>query len=114
MRLPVRKLFFKDPIIRTFYITRLHEDEIEEKVFLKQNRQCIDITKHQGMICLDPFCIAVWLNEHDLNLIDPDMVDIRFMKGTKRNASIKVSIIEKIATTQGALLLYKIESIKNY
>ncbi|HZX59395.1 MAG TPA: hypothetical protein VFE54_11740, partial [Mucilaginibacter sp.] len=86
MSLPVRKLFFKDPVIRTFYITRLHEDEIEEKVFLKQNQQNIDITKHQGMICLDPFCMAVWLPPGDLHLIDPEKVDIRFMKGNKQNA----------------------------
>ena len=113
MSLPIRRLFFKDPIIRTFYITRLHEDEIEEKVFLEQKQQRIDITKHQGMICLDPFCMAVWLSESDLNLINPDKADIRFMKGDKLNASIKVSLIEKIATTHGALLLYKIESVKN-
>ena len=105
MSLPIRKLFFKDPVIRTFYITRLKEDEIEEKVFLNQNHQHIDITKHQGMICLDPFCMAVWLPECDLNLIDPDKVNIRFMKGNKLNASIKISLIEKIATAHGALLL---------
>ncbi|MFI5161108.1 MAG: hypothetical protein ACHQHN_07515 [Sphingobacteriales bacterium] len=114
MSLPVRKLFFKDPLIRTFYITRLHDDEIEEKVFLKQGHQRIDITQHQGMICLDPFCIAVWLPEEHLKLINPDKVDIRFEKENKLNASIKVSIIEKIATAHGVLLLYKIESIKNH
>ena len=114
MSLPIRKLFFKDPIIRTFYITRLQEDEIEERVFLEQNQQRIDITKHQGMICLDPFCMSVWLPENGLNLIDPGKVNIQFVKGDKLNASIKGSLIEKIATAHGVLLLYKIESVKNY
>jgi hypothetical protein len=114
MSLPVRRLFFKDPIIRTFYIARLRGEEIEEKVFLQQNKHHIDITSHQGMICLDPFCMAVWLPEDKLNLIDPDKANIRFEKGNKLNAAIKVSIIEKIPTEHGFLLLYKIESIKNY
>jgi hypothetical protein len=114
MSLPIRKLFFKDPIIRTFYITRLHDDEIEERVFLKQHHQHIDITEHQGMICLDPFCMAVWLPENDLQSINPDKADILFKKGNKINATIKVSIIENIATAHGALLLYQIESVKNH
>lgn len=114
MKLPVRKLFFKDNIIRTFYITRLTETQVEEKVFLKQKDHKIDITGHQGMICLDPFCIAVWLSSDELNSINPETAAIQFFKGEKVNAIIKVSIIEKIATEKGALLLYKIESVKNH
>ncbi|HEY4194741.1 MAG TPA: hypothetical protein VGM63_04350, partial [Mucilaginibacter sp.] len=111
---PVKRLFFKDTKISTFFITRLAENEIEEKVFLQKGKYDIDITKHHGMICLDPFCVAAWLPADQLNLVDLQEVSVRFVKGKKLNASIKVSLIEKIGTETGALLLYKIEDVKNY
>jgi len=82
-------------------------------VYLKKDRQKIDITAHHAMICLDPFCIAVWLTAGELNSIDPDLVDIQFKKGEKLNASIKAAIIEKTPTEKGMLLLYKIGKVKN-
>jgi len=110
----IRRLFFKDRKIKTFLITRLHENEVEEKVFLKKDGYQIDITKHHGMICLDPFCVAAWLSAEQLRQFDTETAKIQFKKQGKLNASIKVSLIEKIATTNGALLLYKIEKVKSY
>jgi flavin reductase (DIM6/NTAB) family NADH-FMN oxidoreductase RutF len=111
----IKNIFFKHAKkIQTFCITRLAQNEVEEKVFLKSGKQEIDISDHHGMICLDPFCIAVWLFGDQLDLLDPKSVKIQFKKGDKLNASIKVSIIEKIPTEKGALLLYKIEKAKNY
>jgi hypothetical protein len=110
----VKKLFFKHTKVQTFFITRLADNEIEEKVFLKKGEHEIDISTHHGMICLDPFCIAVWLPFTQLNSVDPQSVKIQFKKGHKLNASIKVSIIEQIATTHGKLLLYKVEKAINY
>lgn len=110
----IEKLFFKDKKIKTFFISRLSADQIEEKVFLKSGKLNIDITVHHGMICLDPFCVATWLSADQLNLIDQQAVEIQFKKGDKLNASILVSLIEKIATDNGELLLYKIKNIKNY
>ena len=110
----IRKLFFKGAKIKTFFISRMAEDDVEEKVFLKSGKHQFDISKHHGMICLDPFCMASWLPVDQLNLIDPQAATIQFMKGDKLNASISVSLIEKIATANGALLLYKIDSVKNY
>ena len=74
----------------------------------------IDITRHHGMICLDPFCIAVWLHEDRLASLNVGHVKIRFKKGDKVNASINVGLIEKIPTGKGVLLLYKIEKVKNH
>jgi hypothetical protein len=111
---PIKRIFFKDTKITTFFITRLSEGQVEEKVFLKTNKLYLDITRHHSMICLDPFCIAAWVSEDDMNLFDPRTVNIQFTKGNKLNASIKASIIEKIPTPHGVLLLYKIEKVKNY
>ena len=110
----IKRLFFKDTKITTFFITRLAEHEVLEKVFLKKGNQEIDITLHHGMICLDPFCVAAWLTTEEINSIDPDKVEIRFVKGKILNASIHVSLIERIGTDSGVLLLFKIESVKNY
>jgi hypothetical protein len=110
----IRRLFFKGSKITTFLITRLAENQVEEQVIFKKGSYQADITKHHGMICLDPFCIATWLPADELNSINPEKAEIQFKKGDKLNASITVSLIEKIATTSGALLLYKVEKVKNH
>jgi hypothetical protein len=111
----IKNVFFKhSKKIQTFYITRLTQDEVEEKVFLKRGKQEIDISTHHGMICLDPFCIAVWLPGNQLDLHNWLSVKIQFNKGDNLNASIKVSMIEKIPTEKGELLLYKIDNVKNH
>ncbi|MBS1502029.1 MAG: hypothetical protein JST32_08215, partial [Bacteroidetes bacterium] len=114
MNLPVRKLFFKDHIIRTFYITRLADSQLEEKVLLKQKTGIIDITLRHSMICLDPFCVSVWLKEDEMQFIDPQETDILFVKGKKTNANIRLEMIESITTEHGALLLYQVKNAKNY
>jgi hypothetical protein len=111
---PIKRLLFKNTKIQTFFITRLAQNQVEEKVFLKKGKHEIDITAHHAMICLDPFCVAVWLPVHQLNLIDPQSAKLKFKKGNNLNASINVSLIEELPTGKGLLLLYKIESIKNY
>ena len=111
----IKNLFFKNvEKIQTFYITRQGQNQVEEKVFLKKGNNNVDITAYHGMICLNPFCIAVWLPFTQLNSLDPQSVKIQFKKGHELNASIKVSIIEQIATTHGKLLLYKVEKAINY
>lgn len=110
----IKKLFFKDTIIRTFAITRLHDSEIEEKVFLKQGKHRLDITQHHSMICLDPFCISIWLSAVEAEKINPQLIEAEFVKGNKLNAVIKASLIEQVPTDHGILLLYKIEKVKNY
>jgi len=110
----LNKIFFNGTKIQTFAITRLSAEEVEERVFLKNGIESFDISRHHAMICLDPFCVAAWLPNEDLNLFDPATASMQFTKGNKLNASIKVSLIEKIATGHGALLLYKIDKAKNY
>jgi len=110
----IKNIFFKNTTVQTFFISRLLEKEVEEKVYLEKNRREIDITGHHAMICLDPFCVAVWLNNNESNSIDPHLVKIKFKKGDRLNAAIDASIIEKTPTEKGVLLLYKIEKAKNY
>ncbi|MDB5130552.1 MAG: oxidoreductase RutF, flavin reductase family [Mucilaginibacter sp.] len=114
MNSPIKKIFFNNTDIKTFFITRLSDNEIEEEVFLEHGKRQIDITSNHGMICLDPFCVAVWLPADHANLPGLGKPNLNFFKGHRLNASIEVSIIEKIPTAQGALLLYRIENIKNY
>lgn len=110
----LNKIFFDGVKIQTFAITRLAPDEVEETVFLKKGKHYFDITRHHGMICLDPFCMAVWLPKERADMVDGENVSIQFTKDIKLNASIEVAPIEKIDTKHGVLLLYKIEKVKNY
>jgi flavin reductase (DIM6/NTAB) family NADH-FMN oxidoreductase RutF len=110
----VKKIFFNRMPIKTFFITRLDSLVIEEKVFLKVGSKLLDVTKTHSMICLDPFCMTVWLNDEEIKLFDPQAVRIQFKKGDKLNANIRLSLIEQIKTGKGALLLYKVAHVKNY
>jgi flavin reductase (DIM6/NTAB) family NADH-FMN oxidoreductase RutF len=109
----IKKLFFKNKKTKTFYITRLKQGEIEEAVFLKKGRQMINISATHAMICLDPFCVAVWLPAYE-SITGLETANIQFKKGSKLNASLAVSLIETIPTHKGQLLLYKVTSVKNY
>src|ERR1700741_493426 len=97
----IQKLFFKNAKITTFGITRLAPQQVLEQVFFKQGKQSIDISKHHGMICLDPFCVAVWLSIEDAKQIDTQSGTIQFTSNGKLNASIEVSVIEKMPTEHG-------------
>jgi flavin reductase (DIM6/NTAB) family NADH-FMN oxidoreductase RutF len=111
----LKSIFFKQAQkIQTFLITRLRVDEIDEQVFLQAGQQRFDITGQHGMICLDPFCMSIWLPQHQLNSVNLQSAQVQFIKKNKLNARIKVILSEKIITKQGALLLYKIEAVKNY
>jgi hypothetical protein len=110
----IRKIFFRNTPIKTFFISRLTADEVLEQVFLKQGSLQIEITKSHGMICLDPFCVAVWLSAGELKTITPEAIQITFTKQGKLNAMINVSLIEQVFTEKGALLLYRIKKSANY
>ena len=109
----IKNIFFRHTDIKTFFISRLADEQILEKVFLKKDNHYIDITKHHSMICLDPFCISVWLPQTQAKSFDPGELEVQFVKGKKINAVIGVSLIEQIATDNGTLLLYKLKKVKN-
>jgi hypothetical protein len=113
MKRLIQKLFFKNKKTKTFYITRLKQGEIEETVFLKKGKQLVNISATHAMICLDPFCLAVWLPGSE-NIEGLETAKIQFKKGDRLNASLAVSLIEIILTPTGKLLLYKITEVKNH
>lgn len=113
MRSFIKKLFFRDAKIKTFYITRLTPEQIEEKVVLKNARNTIDISRSHGMICLDPFCMAIWLSAEQAATTDTENPAIAFIRGDRINASITLGLLEKIPTGSGELLLYKVENVRN-
>lgn len=110
----LQHIFFKDTKITTFGITRLKEAQVQEQVIFRKGKYDIDITSHHGMICLDPFCIAVWLSTGELQNLDPQSASIRFIGGNELNAIIDVSLIERKKTPLGALLLYRVGNVDNY
>ncbi len=114
MNLSIKNLFFKHTDVKTFFITRLSENRVEEKVFLKKDDLLIDITGTHSMICLDPFCVAVWLPKDKMNGFDKKKARVQFKKNTQTTAELNIGLIEAIPTDNGALLLYKIESVINH
>lgn len=111
---PIRKLLFNVSPVKTFYITRLQQSQIREKVFLNVAGRNLDITRNNSMICLDPFCMAAWLPAAEANTIKPDNATIEFKTDNILNASINVTLIEQIETGKGSLLLFRVEAVKNH
>jgi flavin reductase (DIM6/NTAB) family NADH-FMN oxidoreductase RutF len=110
----INKLFFNKDKIQTFYISRLHANEIAEKVYLKSGAYQADITSTNSMVCLDPFCMAAWLPAEQAALAGNQDAEIHFVKGSRLNAVINVSLIEKMPTPKGVLFLYKVKKVKNH
>jgi len=110
----IKNIFFKQTNVQTFFITRLEQNQVAEKVFFKSGKYQTDITSHHAMICLDPFCVAIWLANEQMELFDPQTAIMLFKKGDKLNAELKILNIENVPTKRGRLLLYKIEKVKNH
>lgn len=111
----IKNLFFKHSgKIQAFMITRLRADEIAEKVLFNTGPYSFDITRQHGMICLDPFCMAVWLPKEHAEMASVQTAKIEFINGDALNARIRVSLIEKIPTDNGFLLLYRIIRVSNF
>ena len=86
------RLFFKNSTtIGAFVVSRLQKHELQEAAFLKQGQQTFNISGTHGMICLDPFCVAVWLPKNSITADDLIPAKIEFVMGSKVNASIVVS-----------------------
>lgn len=111
---PIRKILFNGNPVKTFYITRLQQSQIREKVFLNVAGKSIDITRNNSMICLDPFCMAAWLPGDDAVNLNVANAVIEFKTNGMLSASINVSLIEKIDTEKGNLFLFKIEHVRNH
>ena len=103
---PLKKMIYGNLNVSAFVVTRLFDHEIKETVFLKTGAVEIDITKRHGMICLAPFCVAIWLTPEQTTSFDPSTVNILFKKGKSLSARISLSLIEKIAEGNTILLLY--------
>ena len=104
---PIKRMIFGDLRVSAFVVTRLLDTEIKESVSLQVSTMEIDITKRHSMICLAPFCIAVWLSQAQLGSINPKTAKILFNKQKKIRAKLKLSLIEKIEEGNTVLLLYK-------
>lgn len=111
---PLKKMIYGDLKVSAFVVTRLFDHEIKESVFLTNGTSSIDITKRHSMICLDPFCVAVWLLPEQFNSIDPATVDILFKKGKNLKAKLSLSLIEKIEEDNATLLLYRANQASCY
>ncbi|OCX50228.1 hypothetical protein BEL04_23240 [Mucilaginibacter sp. PPCGB 2223] len=110
----IKSLFFEPGAVRTFFVTRLREADIGERVFLESRGACIDVTNRHSMICLDPFCIAVWLPPDQAPALHTQQVNIQFRQEKKCNAEMRVTRIEELPAGNGRLLLYRLESVKNH
>jgi flavin reductase (DIM6/NTAB) family NADH-FMN oxidoreductase RutF len=110
----VKRLFFKNTKIKTFFISRLDAAEVDEKVFLKSRKFTAEVSGHHAMICLDPFCLAVWTTTAEMERIDTTSILLEFKKGDKLNASIALRPIEIIPTAKGALFLLRVKRVRNY
>ena len=104
---PLKKMIYGDLKVSAFVVTRLFDHEIKESVFLRAGNIDIDITKRHCMICLDPFCIAIWLQPEQFNSFDPANVNIFFKKGKTLKSKLSLSLIEKIEEDKTVLLLYR-------
>jgi len=108
----IKKLFFNTDVVKTFFILRLSKNQVKEKAFIKSAAGDIDISSRHSMICLDPFCVAIWLSAEELSKIDPANVNMQIRDGAALRASLVLSLTEKTEEKNCHLLLLKVEKAK--
>lgn len=104
---PFKKIIYKNIAVRAFVVTRLKEQEIEETVILQSGTNNVDISRRHSIICLDPFCVAIWPGEANLPPAGVKAVTMLFKKGNKTRARLKLTLIENIIENGTTLLLFE-------
>ena len=108
----IKKMFFRNIALKTYFPVRISEGEIEERVILKNQSQSIDVSQRHNLICLEPFVIAIWLTRQFLDGFISDCGDLHIKTGAKINASLKISLLTQLEFKNNNLLLYRIENAK--
>ena len=108
----LKKIIYPKRDVRAFVVTRLSPEEIKEKVFIKYNDQRINISERHGMICLEPFSLAIWLSPAELEMFDPVEITVMITKNDKTRAKLDLTLIEKTTEDNIVLLLYRVAEVK--
>jgi flavin reductase (DIM6/NTAB) family NADH-FMN oxidoreductase RutF len=108
----LKKLVYRGKNPRAFIVTRLSPGEIKEKVYIKGRDNKIDISERQCMTCLDPFCMAIWLRQEELNLINPASITIEVVRNNNTRAGLDLLLIAKTPEEDMVLLLYRVDEVK--
>ncbi len=105
----VKKLIYGPLSVRTFVVSRLFPQQITQEVSMSVAGADIDITRNHCMICLDPFCIAVWLKPGQLESGKDKDAALIFRNGEKKRARMNVTLKERIEEGGASLLLYEVK-----
>ena len=109
----LKKIIYPGMEVRAFVVTRLTQVEIREKVFIKNDQQAIEITNRHCLACLDPFIMAIWLNEDEPATFNHHEITLSVTRGNKQKALIQLSLSEKFNENNIVILLYKVKDTKS-
>ena len=104
----LKKILFPGREIRAFMVTRLSPAEIKEKVFIKNSPLDIDISERQGMTCLDPFSLAVWVTPEELAAFDPAEINLVVKRGNKTRTKMWLTLKEQFRENNSVILIYRL------
>lgn len=114
MKSLIKKIFFKKINPKIFFGVGIPNDQIEEKVFLKNGVHQLDISDRHNIVCQTPFCIAVWIDESDIISFNIDKLKLIIEKRNKLIASLHITLIKSLDESNGTIFIFKIIKVKCY
>src|SRR5882762_3586806 len=104
----LKKFLFRGLMPKTFPAVRIPDDRIEEKVFLINSNNELEISKSHCVVCHRPFLIAVWMSSDEI--LKNVKWEAVIKNGETISANAQLLFHEKIKCHAGFLILFSIRS----
>ncbi len=115
-----RKILFGDTEIKE-YATITVNDEIKERVYLKTNKNIIDISQNHFLLCLEPIVFGIWIkNGKDISTTDESSGYKMYFTNSDGDikkdvvADLTLDFFERINEKNGELVLLKLRKSNIY
>ena len=108
MKSLIIKFLFKNVPPKPFFGVRILNGRMEEKVFLKNGTRALEVSNRHNIVCENPFCIAVWVNEDQLVSFNTEELKLEILKGTELVASLHIKRIKKLEQNNGAIFIFEV------
>src|SRR5579862_3068453 len=112
MKSQIKKILFKKQPEKIFPAVQIPHGEIQERVFLKNNSDKIEVSNRHSIVCQTPFCIAVRVDASHLSFFDADPVKLTIEKNNRMVASLDIARLFTLKESHHNIVICKITKVR--
>ncbi len=122
MKKILRKILFGDAMIREYATVKNgSDDDIKERVFFKNGKDTIDVSRNHWLLCLEPIVFGIWIKK-EAGGMGPDKKEAStlYFSGDNTNsrqnttAIVVLDFLDIIEEEDGCLFLFKLKKCRLY